>query len=386
MKKVLFINSWYPSRISPRNGNFIQKHAEASALYNDVYSLHAVADVQLKTRYEFEFRQSGNAKELVVYFRKSENPLLTFVTRMVYGFLAYLKGYNEIKRTWGQPHIVHLNVIFPAGLLAYYLRKKYGILYVITENWTGYLKPNEKSNRSKFRRVLTNIIGNAASENIPVSEDLSAAMKIHGINLPSVVIPNVVSVELFSSDKRVSPHHPFTFLHISTLNDDHKNISGILKAVSLLAEKRKDFCIQILGDGDSAPHAYTALQLGVSEFVKFGGPLTVTEVADAMRNSDCFVLFSNYENLPCVMVEAMASGMPVIATNVGGVAEHLRKEFGELIEAKDIPALVSSMEKVIINYSNYNSQEIRNYATGKFSYEAVGKAFTAEYEKVLKNS
>jgi glycosyltransferase involved in cell wall biosynthesis len=138
----------------------------------------------------------------------------------------------------------------------------------------------------------------------------------------------------------------------------------------------------ILGDGDTESYRKKADEMGIpSKIIEFGGPLSTEEVAVRMHEADCFVLFSNYENLPCVMIEAMATGLPVIATDVGGVREHLKPELGVLIKAGQIDELVKAMEFVMKNYQRYNSQSISLYAQ-RFGYEEVGKRFDEVYKEV----
>ena len=51
---ILFISSWYPSRIMPTDGNFNEKFAEASALYNNVFAIHVVGDSDITAPYEID--------------------------------------------------------------------------------------------------------------------------------------------------------------------------------------------------------------------------------------------------------------------------------------------------------------------------------------------
>src|ERR671939_115753 len=78
----------------------------------------------------------------------------------------------------------------------------------------------------------------------------------------------------------------------------------------------------VVGDGPRRPE-YEALagELGVAERVRFAGLRPKADLAERMRAADLFVLASRFENNPCVVLEAMASGLPVVATRVGGVPE-----------------------------------------------------------------
>ena len=100
-----------------------------------------------------------------------------------------------------------------------------------------------------------------------------------------------------------------------------------------------------------------------------------------LAKSFASILFSNYENLPCVIVEAFASGVPFISTNVGGISEIINKERGILIKPQDKDGLVKAMNNVL--EKDWNSTELRNYALDNFSYEKIGQEFDLVYKEVL---
>ena len=118
------------------------------------------------------------------------------------------------------------------------------------------------------------------------------------------------------------------------------------------------------------------------------GPAGVDEVVGAMHAADAFVLFSRYENLPCVLLEAWMTGLPAVATNVGGVGEHMegREALGALLDAGDERALT----EVLVQWGKRKrdgvlpqSVKIADYAHARFSDEAVGQAFLEAYRSVL---
>jgi len=104
-----------------------------------------------------------------------------------------------------------------------------------------------------------------------------------------------------------------------------------------------------------------------------------------MEESDFLVLFSNYENLPCVIVEAFACGLPVISTDVGGIKEHLDNKKGLLIRKGNEDELYNALNKMLDNQNNYDKSTIRKYAVDNFSYEVVCKSFVELYKTALTN-
>jgi glycosyltransferase involved in cell wall biosynthesis len=196
------------------------------------------------------------------------------------------------------------------------------------------------------------------------------------------VVPNVVDTDLFHlpTGKENRPGKKKRILHVSGLVPV-KNIPGILRVVKRLADKRHDFELYIVGEGElREDFEHLALELGIlNKVVFFQGGKRVEEVAVSMRESDFLLLFSDYENSPCVIVEAMASGLPVLASNVGGIPELVNERIGMLAAPRDEEGLLAALEKMLDKCTGYDKEYLRGEAVRRFSYEAVGKEFLEIY-------
>ena len=209
-------------------------------------------------------------------------------------------------------------------------------------------------------------------------------MKAHGLHNKYIKIGNVVDTDLFV------PHAnqalvPFKFVHVSTVNDKEKNISGIIEAANRLQQKNISFRIDIVGDGperkgfEDLAKQYHLL----NKVIFFHGFQLPGEVAKIIAQAQCFILNSNYEGLPCVLLEAMSCGIPVISTNVGAVPEIINFKQGILINPNDNNALIRAMEDMISSYGQYNGFEIRSNIICKYSYPAMAKDFDIIFNSVL---
>jgi hypothetical protein len=145
--KVLFLPSWYPSRLHPIAGIFIKKHAKAVALYCDVAVLYIVSDSTLKNKiFDVDITlEENNILTVRIYYKKVnlKVPLFSkFINFAMYIIGAY-KGLRIIKEKFGRPDITHhVNVAYPSGIIALILKYLKGIPYVITEHWSGYTQYN----------------------------------------------------------------------------------------------------------------------------------------------------------------------------------------------------------------------------------------------------
>jgi glycosyltransferase involved in cell wall biosynthesis len=205
--------------------------------------------------------------------------------------------------------------------------------------------------------------------------------QLFGIEKPFEVIPNVVDTALFypSFDNKNLKKR---FIHISTLGF-HKNIRGILNAAEKLYQKRKDFELYLAGNASSEIVQWTKDHELYNTCIFYTGLISYEEVAQNFRKADALIMFSRYENLPCVILEALCSGLPVISTDVGGIREVINEENGILIESENGNQLIDAMNYLLDNSEKYKKEKISSSAKEKFNYNIVGKQFNEAYKRVL---
>lgn len=376
MKKklhVLFLSSWFPSKTHSTLGNFVQRHAEAVALFADITVLY-LSKNNNTSAFEIEDEVEGNVRIVRVYYRSNG---MLFRNRIQ----ALKKGIAHINFNQNKPDIVQLNMVWPEGWQALFIQQKWKIPFVISDNWTGY-HPNERSPLPFHVKRYMRFIANRSKLLLPVTMQLEKAMRALGFNKSSVIVPNVVNTAYFKNEKKNEIH---TYVHLSHLDNDHKNIEGILSAWKIFSDQTEDVILELGGDGDIPHWKKRSLEIGIRKnSIIFFGTLDQQEVAKKMNASHTFVIFSNYENLPLVMIEAMASGMNVIATRVGGIAEHMGFcKWNKLIDAKNEAQLLHALNESHSELNEINREEISEYATNHFSFEAVGKQFMNAYEQAL---
>lgn len=379
---VLFLNSWYPNKVLSHNGNFIQQHAKAVSLLANVYCLHAMSIDQEK-KFEISIVKNEGIVEVVVYYKKVVNDgLFALFEKKKRQHAAYLKGFQEILKICKSIDIVHLNVVFPAGFFAMFLKTKYKIPFVITEHSTVFLETNRET-YNIVQRYYIRKITNKAGVICPVSEDLKKAMRRHGVQGDFQVIPNVVNTSFFRFQKE-KPCLSYQILHVSSLKEEHKNVKGILNVVRVLHEKRKDFKFTIIGDGDLNSVRDYMKEIGMDESIcELVGKSSLEFVAKKMRESNVFLLFSNYENSPCVISEALVCGLPVVASDVGGISEMLDESNGVLVPAQNELILLKALNQVLETLDNYDNKAIAKKAVARYSYENVAKQFINIYQKTI---
>ena len=117
--------------------------------------------------------------------------------------------------------------------------------------------------------------------------------------------------------------------------------------------------------------------------ILFTGLVSYEQVAHMLKQSHAMIMFSRFENLPCVIIEALCCGLPVISTDVGGIPEIINQSNGMLINNEDEDALCNAMKQLYSNYKSYTRKATAKNAQEKFSYTTVGKQITEVYSKII---
>jgi glycosyltransferase involved in cell wall biosynthesis len=121
----------------------------------------------------------------------------------------------------------------------------------------------------------------------------------------------------------------------------------------------------------------------LSEHVIFHGRKPKSEVAAFMRQADCLVLPSLWENSPCVIIEAMASGLPVVASRVGGIPELVTERTGLLVPPQAPPLLAAALALALDDPGQFD-RSLMVQAAERFAPAVVGQEIDAVYRGVIR--
>lgn len=372
--KVLFLARWYPHKYDPMFGLFVQRHTEAASLYDDITVLYVHPDENAKCRYEIEHTKENGVDTIRIYYKKV-GPLSSAWRY----FRSCMKGLKMA----GKHDLNHVHVLTRMGFIAHWQRYLNGTPYLITEHWSRYLPGNDFS--GALRKWWTKRIVRRATMVTTVSEVLAQAMQSHGLrNKNYQILPNVVDTNLF----KPIPHHNDIpkIVHVSCFEDKSKNISGLLEALKLMKDRGIPFQAVLIGEGmDLEALKQRSIELGLTDHVRFTGLLQGQALVDELATGDLFVLPSHYETGGIVLLEAMACGLPVIATKVGALPEIVNEGNGILVEPGDATALADAMIQLCQNYGDYPPDKLREQVVERYSYEHVGELIHQWYSSLYQS-
>ncbi|MBR8826933.1 MAG: glycosyltransferase family 4 protein [Gomphosphaeria aponina SAG 52.96 = DSM 107014] len=203
--------------------------------------------------------------------------------------------------------------------------------------------------------------------------------------LPSIVQPNKI-IELVENGVDLSiweaPEHHCSndiirFVFVGRLVD-WKAVDLLLLAVKKALETTP-LKLDIIGDGDEKKNLEAqVIKLDLSTHVNFLGWLSQKECAQHLQQSSCLILPSLYECGGAVVLEAMAMGIPVIATNWGGPADYLDENCGILVEPKSPQTFIDGLANAMIKLAQ-NPEMCQNM--GQSGYKKVREQF--DWEKKI---
>ena len=344
----------------------------AISLKHQVTVIHIITDESVSNNLEIISTKAKQITTHIAYLKKTKNPI-----KKTY---LYAKAFLRILRKIKNLDVVHLNEVYPFGIFSLYLKWFKNKPYIISEHHTGYHKPQAEK-LTFTHKFISKIITKNATFICPVSNDLRDAMRALNLKGNYFRVPNVVNTDLFFPTENTN--NTFIITHISNMLNAHKNVEGFLNVVKKLDSKITNFKIKLIG-ADAEKYKVFAEKMSINlQKIEFINQIPHKEVVAHLQKSDVFVLFSNYENLPCVVLESFACGVPVIATNVGGISEFFPKEFGSLIPPKDENALLNNILKIHRNF-NPDKKAMHTYVVENFSENKILKKFEKLYIKSLK--
>lgn len=377
---ILLISRGYPKEDDPLFGSFEAEQARA---------LHR-AGCNLTVFYvDWRPKSPGKRKRGICHFNDAGIDVwgiylfpcpikfLSYLSIKIRTYLCRLL-FIKAKKKGLCPDIIHAHYLFNLPL-ASAIGKKYRIPIVETEHWSVLMSHNKQSylnNYSKYYKDAKGIIS--------VSRSLQESMR-EKLNIESCVIPNIVAEEYVKSEILVpnSAKKSFRFLAMGRLVSV-KNFRQLIFCAYELLNKGYDIELCIAGDGPLKMELESQIKsLNIASKVLLLGSLDKDQIVKIMQVSDIFVMTSLRETFSVVCIEAMAAGLPVIATSCGGPNEFINDKNGLLIPVNDNIALTDAMVYMINNYSKYDRSNIKKGCIEKFSSEKIAQQILNVYAKIL---
>lgn len=376
--RVIFVNSIYPNPVEPSKGNFVLKNL---AHYPKDIDVEVIAPVGffLKERRkssqkapfmryeEFEGRKIRVWHPRFLLFPRNFLRALvpTFERMSIRALLWLLHKRKKID-------LLHINFCFPDGVATALLARQMGIPYVITEHQAvlaDYLD-------IRYMNKLMMPAYHGADKIIAVSEHTKNILLKHGVSKNSVhVVPNGIDTELFTPQTSAGAIKKLIYIGYLV---EHKGVHVLLEALSKVGDSSLQ--LSIVGDGiyrDELERLTAKYRL--EDQVDFLGSKTAGEVAQLLKEHDALVHPSFIESFGITVIEAMASGLPALATRNGGSEYIITDTTGIIVPPKDSTAFAEGIKQLVS--TNWDREHIRDYATQNYDIRNIVKKTISLYPK-----
>lgn len=237
--------------------------------------------------------------------------------------------------------------------------------------------------RMPFIGRVTQQVLNHCRRVICLSRSLADATIALGVNPNRVtIIPNGVDTEKFSP-----PPSPRELLLLSVGSlIERKGMKYLIQAMPHIMQQMPDYRLVIIGDGpQKAELVALAESLGVASTITFAGIQTHAQVSKWMRRARLFVMPSLEEALGQVLLEALATGTPCVATRIGGIPDVVSPDVGLLVPPADPAALANAIVSILRAPEQWHtmSQHARLVAVERFSSQRIAARLIEIYRQVL---
>ncbi len=289
---------------------------------------------------------------------------------------------DRLRRDGFTPDVIHAHTL-GAAAAALVLGRTHDVPVVVSEHWTAFIL----GTLSAWERRLARLVFERADLVCPVSERLREALAGYAPRARFRVVGNPVDTTLFTpSDDGAPPREgPARLIGVGLLVGEKKGVARLLDALERhRSAGGRPVVLDWVGDGPAAAAlARQARALGLGDAVRFRGAMPRADVARLMSEADLFVLPSLVETFGVALVEALATGLPVVATDVGVAGEVVDEQSGVIVPADDVGALATGIEHALTRLNEYDTAGAAAAVRSRFSPETVGEEWEEVYRGVL---
>jgi glycosyltransferase involved in cell wall biosynthesis len=391
MIRTLLFSTLFPNVVRPNHGIFVETRLR-ELLKSRAVQAHVIAPVPwFPFRQEVfgeyaAFAQVPAAEERIGI--PVEHPRYLLPPKVAMNVAPYTLAYaglaaaRRMIAAGRDFDLIDAHYVYPDGVAATFIGKALDRPVVITARGSDVnLLPGYRRPRALIAAALRD-----CAHVVAVSLALKREMVSLGADPDRItVLRNGVDLERFRPLDRNEARHDlgvsgFVMVSVGNLIPDkgHHLVIGAL-------ERIPGACAVIAGRGPEEAHLKAmARQLGVAHRVRFLGPVPQQRLAHVYSLADCLVLASEREGWPNVLLEAMACGTPVVASNVGGIPEVVRDgSVGVLMDEVSVDAVVRAVTRM--RALAPERERVRSYAEG-FSWDATTAGQIAVFERALRGS
>lgn len=370
---ILVVSRGYPTPKNPLRGifEFDQAKALRDAGHKVVFLSLDLRSIRRKRKLGLYQTNAEGVDILNISFPVGNVPAWLFV---LIGKIVIKHAFRVVCSKYGKPDILHAH-FSDISAISTTLSINHNIPLIVTEH-SSFVNTDKLSKKTRY---YCRIAYAYANKLIAVSSALAEQIKKH-FAVNAAVIPNVVDVNKFTYHDSKIPDG-FHFISVGNLKPI-KGFDTLIHAFSKANMGR--FSLTIVGAGPERSRLQAQIdRLHLSNKIHLAGQITREEIHRLMQKSHAFVLASKGETFGVAYIEAMAAGLPVIATRCGGPEDFVNQSNGLLVDVDNSEQLAQAMLELYNNYDNYDREAISISCKERFSPVAIADQLTSIYKQVI---
>ena len=307
---------------------------------------------------------------------------------LIYSWKAYFYAKKLIRKN--SYDLTHSFFTVPCGFISWRLFKKYDIPYIVSLR--GADVPRYAERFAFIYKILTPLIKKIWKDSQKVisnSQGLKELALESNPKQPIDIIYNGIDIEKFKPDASLKNSDYFIITPGASRITSRKGLEYLIEAVHKLSLKYPQIRLKIMGDGEGEKIKLEKMvkDFNIQDKVEFLGRIPREKTFSYYQEADVFVLPSLNEGMSNAMLEALSTGLPIIATDTGGSKELIKEgENGYILKMKDSQDIAEKIEKLINNSELRESmgENSRKKALG-MSWESVAGKYKKVYTSVCEN-
>lgn len=357
--RVVVVTCWYPSRVNPVAGLFVQRDVRALAHDHDVRVVHLVAP-------HLDDRVRHSRTDGVPVLRLPMNP---------WNPLDVARSAAQLPGLIGQADLVHSMALPSAEPLR--ILPRLCTPWVHTEHWSEIVRIAKR--RASLRACVARVVLAGPDRVTAVSTYLADAIVRLG-RADVAVIPNIVTTQGYQ--QRRDAVGSLRLVAVGSLTD-HKDPDLALRTVCELARRGHDVRLDWFGDGPLRGHVEArVLELGLHDRVHLAGAVTPARAVAAIGQADLLLHTSRMETFSLVAAEALATGRPIVIQAEGGHRDFTVPPWTALVHMRSPEAFADAVERVLADTAPLDARDMADGIAERFSEEAFRSRWNALYEGI----
>lgn len=382
--KIFFISRGWPSEREPQWGCFERDQALALKKLG-----HEIVVLSVDVRFRWYSRKYGITKNFQdgitrynffagsIWGRVLISTSISLHVKIRRLFFLYL--FKNVIKEEGVPDLLYSHYLQNTSM-ALAAKQKYGIPVIGIEHWSELGYENIKDGIKKWAQNTYKDLDQLLTVSSALQENI---LKNFGVN--SVVVNNMVGNEFFykpieQKEKKVRFVTTGNLLPV-------KGFDNLIEAFSRLGLPTDIWELSIIGGGKE----HNNLQALINRFhleqnIHLCGRKNREGVIEKLQNSDVYIMSSRSETFGVAAVEALACGLPVIATDCGGARDFITKDNGLICPVNNVNKLVDAILYMYKYRYDFKRAQIAEDCRKRFSSEAIGKQLEGIFEDVIRKS